>query len=121
MSVINHEIIQKNPDLNMRYNIITCSNIYTAMHWHDSMEIIYVMEGQMHGVVNNEDYLLNEKDFIVIDRKTIHATNCKHQTKYLLIQIPYDFLAKFISNIDSVRIPYIKQYACDAEPVVLSM
>lgn len=107
MSVINHEIIQKNPDLNMRYNIITCSNIYTAMHWHDSMEIIYVMEGQMHAVVNNEDYLLNDKDFIVIDRKTIHATNCKHQTKYLLIQIPYDFLAKFISNIDSVRIPCI--------------
>ena len=26
MSVVNHEIIKKNPELNMRYSIITCTN-----------------------------------------------------------------------------------------------
>lgn len=107
MSVANHEIIKKNPELNMRYNIITCANTYTAMHWHNSMEIIYVLTGSLHITINNEDYLLSDKDFIVIDRKTIHSTSCKKNASYLLIQIPYPFMAQYIPNVDSLRFPCI--------------
>lgn len=107
MSVANHEIIKKNPELNMRYNIITCTNTYTAMHWHNSMEIIYVLAGSLKVTMNNEDYLLSDKDFIVIDRKTIHSTSCKQNATYLLIQIPYPFMAEYIPNVDSLRFPCI--------------
>lgn len=108
MSVVNHEIIKKNPELNMRYSIITCTNAaYTAMHWHNSLEIIYVLTGSLHVTVNNEDYPLSSKDFIIIDRKTIHATSCKKDVSYLLIQIPYHFMAEYIPNVDSLRFPCI--------------
>lgn len=103
MQPANHEIIRINPELNMRYSVLTVTNVYTAMHWHDSIEILYVTEGELSVTVNNKNYRLHRDDFIVIDRKTIHSTSNKRQTRYLLIQIPYSFLKQFIPNIDFIR------------------
>lgn len=103
MQPANHEIIRINPELNMRYSVLTVTNVYTAMHWHDSIEILYVTEGELSVTVNNQNYRLHRDDFIVIDRKTIHSTSNKRQTRYLLIQIPYSFLKQFIPNIDFIR------------------
>lgn len=103
MQPANHEIIRINPELNMRYSVLTVTNVYTAMHWHDSIEILYVTEGELSVTVNNKNYRLHRDDFIVIDRKTIHSTSNKRKTRYLLIQIPYSFLKQFIPNIDFIR------------------
>lgn len=104
----NHEIIRINPELNMRYSIVNSTNVfYTAMHWHDSIEIIYVLEGELSALIQGEHYLLHNKDYIVIDRKVIHETSSKKATKYLLIQIPYEFLKQFINDIDYIRFPCI--------------
>lgn len=103
MQPANHEIIRINPELNMRYSVLTVTNVYTAMHWHDSIEILYVTEGELSVTVNNKNYRLHRDDFIVIDRKTIHSTSNKRKTQYLLIQIPYSFLKQFIPNIDFIR------------------
>ncbi|MDD5949096.1 MAG: AraC family transcriptional regulator [Lachnospiraceae bacterium] len=103
MQPANHEIIRINPELNMRYSVLTVTNVYTAMHWHDSIEILYVTEGELSVTVNNKNYRLHRDDFIVIDRKTIHSTSNKRKTRYLLIQIPYSFLKQFIPNVDFIR------------------
>lgn len=107
MQPANHEIIRINPELNMRYSILSVTNDYAAMHWHDSMEILYVVEGELSVTVNSKQYLLHSHDFIVIDRKTIHSTSNKQLSRYLLIQIPYTFLKQFLPNIDFIRFPCI--------------
>lgn len=107
MKPANHEIIKLNSDLNMRFQMIEVANVYTAMHWHNSLEILFVRSGKLTITTNETTNVLGEDDFVVIDRKQIHASSCKALTKYLLLQIPYEFLKQFLPNIETLRIPYI--------------
>ena len=107
MKTANHEIIKLNPDLNMRYQVIEVPYSYSAMHWHNSMEILFVRSGKLYVSTNESSDILSANDFAVIDRKQIHTTVCKEPSKFLLIQIPYEFLKQFLPNIESLRIPYV--------------
>lgn len=107
MQIANHEIIKTNPELNMRFNIVEVNTVYTALHWHDSLEILYILDGELESIMENETDVLKANDFVVIDRKVIHATSSKQHCRYLLWQIPTSFLKQFIPNFDSTRFPYI--------------
>ena len=107
MEYANHEIITINPDLNMHCSIDTVTNHCACAHWHNSIEIIYILEGSLEVTVPTETYVLQEMDYVVIDRNIIHATASKPTSKYLLIQLPYAFLKDFLPHIHSFRISCI--------------
>ena len=41
-------------------------------HWHEDIELIYVIEGEMNYRINDRDILLKEKDCLVVNSRQLH-------------------------------------------------
>lgn len=44
---IRHEIVSSNPDIDVRFYLSEDSGGYVAPHWHNSLELVYMIEGSM--------------------------------------------------------------------------
>ena len=107
MKYAKYEMVTINPELNMHCSIDTLNSRFVDKHWHNSIEILYIIEGTLDITLPNEGYTLLEQDYIIIDRNIVHSTTSKSTCRYLLIQIPYTFLKEYIPHINSFRIPCI--------------
>lgn len=57
-------------------------------HWHDALEIIYVLQGHVFIGISTETHLLKENDIAVINANEIHRIDkSSHDNKLLLLQI----------------------------------
>lgn len=59
----------------MRY----CNNTFEC-HWHDGVELLYVVEGELDHRVNGERYLMRKGDFMFVNAGSMHeghATECQ--------------------------------------------
>ncbi|MBM6615164.1 helix-turn-helix transcriptional regulator [Desemzia sp. RIT804] len=61
-------------------------------HWHESIELLYCVEGQLNVWIGNDFYLLNRKDFIFINSNEVHSTQSPIKNKVIVLQIPLSFL-----------------------------
>lgn len=94
MENFSHEIINYFEDINMHYNIYTAYELYNERHWHQAIEIVYVVKGNLKVYVGDNEYLLEEKEFSVINSMEIHATKHVGDTTILLLQIPHTAIPK---------------------------
>lgn len=74
---------------------------YVAMHWHDRIELLLVLKGKIHVYVGREEYVLEEKDLLLINSNEVHGVESDQENKLLLIQIPIRFIKRFYSNIEN--------------------
>lgn len=44
---IRHEIVSSNPDIEVRFYLSEDNGSYVAPHWHNSLELVYMLEGSM--------------------------------------------------------------------------
>ncbi|WP_418222783.1 AraC family transcriptional regulator [Clostridium isatidis] len=66
-------------------------------HWHESLEIIYVVEGSLEITTANENILLGAGDVGVIGGSILHGTKSLTQTLcHQCLHIRYDFLVKYL-------------------------
>lgn len=98
-STATYETIKIDNDVNMRYSCCTDYNFFVPMHWHDSIEVIYVLSGESIIRMEQQAYTLKPNDFIIIDSNIIHSTQTRERCNFLLIQIPYQFLQTYIPDI----------------------
>jgi AraC-like DNA-binding protein len=73
----------------MHFEVYKAYETRVERHWHQGIEIIYILKGGMKLYVNSNEYLLKEKHFAVINSMEIHATKCIGDTTVLLLQIPH--------------------------------
>lgn len=50
-------------------------NCVIPEHWHEDIEILYVIEGTLDGIVNGQTFHLNSGEGILINSKRIHANH----------------------------------------------
>ncbi len=98
-----HEQIQTNAALPMRFHIYSTEGELIPMHWHNSMEIVYILDGSMDVTVKDHITRLFSGDFTIINSREIHGTHCTRPTKVFLLQLPYRFLKEHIPEYDFVR------------------
>lgn len=98
-----HEEVKTENSIHVRFQIYEDSNHLITEHWHRSMEVVYIYEGEMEVTVNQKKYRLFPGDFIVINSADIHATQCYDYSKVLLLQIPFSFLQHSIPDYDNIR------------------
>ena len=72
-------------------------------HWHDHLEIIYVEEGELQISCNEQEYVLGNGEFYVINSNKIHSTRSSGMIKALLIQIPYSYMESYIEDYEHVK------------------
>lgn len=61
------------------------------MHWHNAIEILFVLKGSINITVRDQSYLLKENDLILINNMEIHSINKTKEDNILLaLQINSD-------------------------------
>lgn len=63
-------------------------NYVREKHWHTSIEIFAVMEGQLTFFLNEEEYLLTAGKFLIINSNEIHSINAMEKNRTAVLQIP---------------------------------
>lgn len=68
-----HEIIEYNKLLPMK--LFYQRLAHSPMHWHRSLEILFVLSGSMKLTIENQVYILNEDDIALVNPNQIHETS----------------------------------------------
>lgn len=98
-----HEQVQYQPETGMLFEIYDTDGFFNSKHWHNSLEIIYLIAGGMTFNINENKYSLKPGGFIVVNSKTIHSVICREKGRHLLLQIPIEILEKSIPDIDIIK------------------
>lgn len=96
---IQHEIVTNNPDIQVRFFLSEDEGSYTSSHWHNSLEMVYMIEGSMKVRVGNQEYYLNANEFNIVNAREIHSVLAK-KNKAFVLQIPSKVLTKYIPDYD---------------------
>lgn len=100
---ITHEQVQTNAALPMRFQIYSTEGELIPMHWHNSLEIVYILDGAMDVTVKDHITRLFSGDFTIVNSREIHGTHCTDPTTVFLLQLPYHFLKEHIPEYDFIR------------------
>lgn len=94
-----HEIVSVNPDIEARFYLSIDSGSYVPPHWHDSLELVYMIEGTMTVIFENRKEILRSGEFNIVNSRVIHSV-LSEKNKALVLQIPKEILRKFVPNIE---------------------
>lgn len=104
MSAYTYEIIQENNRLPARFEKVSAPAQTITAHWHEYLEILFIISGCMTAVIQAETYQLSEGDFLIINSKDIHLTQTHgNQTSYILLQISARQMQQFFPDFASLR------------------
>lgn len=98
-----HEIIASKTRLPVYFDIYKSYNQLIPSHWHNHLEVLYIFQGTMHILGNDEKYTLNAKDLFVVNSGDIHLTRSPGNVEVLLLQIPYELLDHSIPEYKTLR------------------
>lgn len=86
------------------FNVLWHNRDYTAPHWHNGLEILYLLEGSEDCYLGEEECIRMKKgDFLVINSRVVHSVQCPRQCREMLIQIPYPMMKRFIPQINGLE------------------
>ena len=102
-----HESISSKPELNVYFDISYTENHIVPNHWHNHLELLYILEGAMHIKCNERAYVLKPREFFVFNSGDIHYTRSEKETRVILLQVPYEFLQRVLPDYDEIS---FKQY-----------
>ncbi|MBZ9685403.1 helix-turn-helix domain-containing protein [Clostridium estertheticum] len=95
------------------YEIIKFSNVlpikifihkvnYVPNHWHESLELLFILSGKVNIVIDGIKYELNEEDVIVINSNEIHALTSQEDNMILALQIPIEYIKNHYDNFTDI-------------------
>ena len=85
-----HELIIPNEGLPFKIFLFEGGrgNYIREKHWHTSIEIFAVMEGELLFYINNEQYPLHAGELLIVNANEIHSVNAWKENKTAVIQFP---------------------------------
>jgi len=95
----NYEIIKMNEQGPL--NIFLHNVKYVANHWHDHIEILFVLKGKVCVSIQNKQYNLSAEDLLLININEIHSIQSDEENLLLALQIPFSFLKTHYKDIDN--------------------
>ena len=69
-------------------------------HWHDSIEMMYILSGTMTVTIEGHITHLYNNDCIIINSRDVHSMTYSSDNQFVLIQLPYQWLSKYIPHLD---------------------
>ena len=96
---ISYEIIDFSGETNVQFRTSIDPGSYIPTHWHRAIEIIYMQEGSLDVSMESETFTIQANDCILINGNVLHSTKCTAPNKAILLQIPLDFMEKYIPNL----------------------
>lgn len=62
-------------DYEIVYQICDHPVLMTSPHYHNVIEIIYILEGEFHITISNKKYILRPGEMVLINAKEVHSVN----------------------------------------------
>ena len=94
-----HEIVVSNPDIEARFYLSVDKGSYVTPHWHDSLEMVYMIEGSMEVTQENKKVTLHAGEFNIVNSRIVHSV-LSTDNRALVLQIPKEAVQKYIPNIE---------------------
>lgn len=100
-----HEIIIPNQDLPFKMFRFEGKNghYYREKHWHRSIEIFAVFEGNITFHLNEEKYLLSPGKFIIVNSNEIHSVDSPEPNHTVVLQIPLNTFQNYYTREQFIR------------------
>lgn len=98
-----YEIIQVPKATGVRFFTDTDTGSYVPNHWHDAIEIIYLLKGELEITVEASSYHLREGQCFLIQACVIHSTKCTSPNTGIVFQIPLDFIKLYIPDVQQLQ------------------
>ena len=93
MDAIRYEKHYEAQDARITVDFITDHGQYHAAHWQKELEMIYLLNGNAHIILDGENISLVQGDFIVIDSNHIFDLKCKESFMQVRVHVDKEFLA----------------------------
>lgn len=82
---------------------ITYANIKEyPLHWHNTIQIIYVLKGSIKITIDTDSFILNERDVEIVNIDESHRLYSEEDNKVLIFQIDPYFFEKYYKDINNV-------------------
>lgn len=98
----NHELILPNEDLPFKLFLFEGKdgNYRRASHWHRSVEIFLVLEGELEFYINRSGLPLRARDFVIVNSNEIHSIESPLPNRTVVVQIPQSCFAGYLEDGD---------------------
>lgn len=95
-----HEIIVPNDDIPFKMFIFEGKdgNYVRDKHWHRSIEIFALFEGELEFYLNEVSYLLKPGEFMLVNSNEIHSIFSPKVNQTVVLQIPLSTFEKYYTN-----------------------
>ena len=87
-------------DLPIKISFLNIKNSPT--HWHNSIEIIYVLKGSLNITIDTDSFTLNEREVEIINSDESHSISAIADNKVLIFNIDPFFFEKYYKDINNV-------------------
>ena len=100
-----HEVIIPNQDLPFKLFRFEGKDghYYREKHWHRSIEIFAVFEGNITFHLNEEKYLLSPGKFIIVNSNEIHSVDSPEPNHTVVLQIPLNTFQNYYTGEQFIR------------------
>ncbi|WP_310604188.1 AraC family transcriptional regulator [Anaerosporobacter sp.] len=97
---INHEIILPNEDLPFKLFLFEGKNgnYHREKHWHRSVEIFAVYEGELLFDVGEHTYPLTTGKFMIINSNEVHSIQSPKPNRTIVLQIPLQLFENYYTG-----------------------
>lgn len=95
-----HEIIMPNDDIPFKMFVFEGKNgnYIRGKHWHRSIEIFALFEGELEFLVNEQRYPLVPGQFMLVNSNEIHSINSPKKNLTIVLQIPLATFEKYYTD-----------------------
>ena len=97
-----YEMVVPNEDLPCKFFIFEGKNgnYRRANHWHQSVEIFLVLEGELRFYINNHSQPLSAGELIIVNSNEIHSIEAPKPNLTLVLQIPASYFSPYMGKED---------------------
>lgn len=94
---LKHELVLPNDDLPFKMFVFEGKNgnYRVSKHWHDSVEIFLVFEGEIDFYINTSYYGLSRGKFIIVNSNEVHSIDVPKENFTIVLQIPTEEFEKY--------------------------
>lgn len=107
----NHEIVVPNEDLPFKMFLFEGEkgNYFRDKHWHRSIEIFMVFEGNLKFYLNDLEQKLNPGEFVLVNSNEIHSIDSPEPNQTVVIQIPLKTFSDYFTGDQYIRFTHEPQ------------
>ena len=98
MKTVYHEAMHPLGNLGLKISMAALESPHIPMHWHDAMEILFCLNGEVTIQIDHEAFLLSRNQLVVFDSKEMHSIQSASPL-YMFLCIHVD------KNADGIVLP----------------